>query len=116
MSSSTTSNAATSTAAAPSIKTIFDDGLAALGVDELNQLQTTIEPVLASLQSGDGSWSTLLGAGVSFQAAFMSNASLFQKIGVNDGAGLLSNVLLAGISTLKAKVASLGTSSGNGQS
>lgn len=100
MSSSTT--ASTPATTVPVITNPFTQ----LTLDELNQLETTIQPTLTTLANGDGSTPALIGAWISIQGAFATNASLFQKIGVNDGASWLANLISTGISDLKAKVSS----------
>jgi hypothetical protein len=55
-----------------------------LSVDELNQAIATVSPSLQALATDDGSTTSVMGQWLSLQGAFVSNLSLFQKIGVND--------------------------------
>ncbi len=60
-----------------------------LTLDELTQLSGAVDPSLNTLASGDGQTSTIRGAWLNLQSAFLANASIFQKIGVNDLAAAL---------------------------
>lgn len=102
-------DAAPAPAAVPTAKQLFSK----LTVDEATQAVAAVTPSLTALATGDGSATSIMGQWIALQGAILANKSIFQKIGVNDGA----SALLALVQQLPAFVAaqtSSGTSSGAG--
>ena len=83
-----------------------------LTTDELNAANATIQPILTSLATGDGSTPALLGAWISLQGAFTTNLALFQKVGVNDLASWLSTTITNAVTAAQAQIATA-ASTGN---
>lgn len=67
----------------------FSGLLNKLSIDELTQVVAAATPALSSAATGDGSTTSLMGAWLQLQGAFIGNVSVFQKIGVNDLAAAL---------------------------
>lgn len=115
-SSTTTPNAAANPAAAlaasatVSLKSLF----AKLTIDELTQVVNAASPALDSLSTGDGSTPALMGAWLQLQGAFIGNASIFQKIGVNDLATAILAEMNAALATAQATAAASTASGATG--
>ena len=85
-----------STTPAPTLTSI----LSTLAPTEAAQVVAAITPGLEAGAAGDGTATSALGAWLQIQAALVSNASLFQKIGVNT----LFAATLAEVNALNAKI------------
>ena len=94
----------------PTLSSLFSK----LTIDELTQVVTAATPALTTVATGDGSTTSLMGAWLSLQGAFIGNASVFQKVGVNDlGAAILSAMNMA-LADAQAKAVASTTASATG--
>ena len=91
-------SSATTPTPAPTLSSV----LSTLAPTEANQVVAAIMPGLQAGATGDGSTSSALGAWLQVQAAVVSNASMFQKIGVN----ALFAAVIAEVNAVNAKIQS----------